>query len=123
MTETVTNTTADPTIQFTSLTLGDKTYKLLYDFDAIATAEAVTGMSLLVGVDWSHIGVRQIRAMLYASAKKAHPDVTLDEFTPFITPVNITRIERALVDAWVKNTKQVEPENPPMPEPAPATAA
>lgn len=123
MLETVTNTTDDPTLQFTTLKLGDKTYRLIYDFDAIAMAEAITGMSLLVGVDWMKIGVMQIRAMLYASARKAHPGVTVDEFTPYITPSNITKIEKALVDAWVKNTKRVEPENPPMPEPAPANAA
>src|SRR4051812_13615933 len=58
----VAGTPADPTVRYTPLTLGPKTYQLAYDFDALARAEEMTGLSLLVGVNWSHIGAKQIRA-------------------------------------------------------------
>ena len=129
--KTVLNTSADPTLEFTELKLGSKTYKLIYDFDSIAIAEEMTRMPLLIGVNWANIGVRRIRAMLYASALKAQPDVTLKEFTPHIVPANMGRIEAALAEAWMKSKedetakdneakKEDAAENPPVPEPEPA---
>lgn len=117
---TVANTAADPTLQFTELKLGKKTYKLCFDFDAIARAEEMTGMPLMAGVDFSNVGIRRVRAMLYASALKAQPEATLDEFTRLITPASIKKIERALVEAWVASVEQEEAEeeaseNPPAP--------
>jgi hypothetical protein len=102
-TPTVAGTTADPTIKFTDLTLGKKTYKLCFDFDAVALAEEKTGMALLAGVDWRNIGVRRIAVMLYASALKAQPDVTMDEFRQYINHRNIGKIQMALADSWVEN--------------------
>jgi hypothetical protein len=120
--KTVAGTTEDPTIQFTELTLGKKTYKLCYDFASIAIAEARTGLALLMGVDWRIIGVMQTRAMLYASALKAHPKVTLDEFTPYIKPRFIVRITEALATTWMDSTPDKDdPENPPKPEPETAS--
>jgi hypothetical protein len=131
--ETVAGTPADPTIKFTPLTLGGETYQLCYDFDAIAKAEAITGMALLAGVDWSNIPVTRIRAMLYASALKAHPDVKLAQFTPHIRHKNILAIQIALGDAWTESVPEKEEDeshaaedasaqnasaqNPPVPEP------
>ena len=102
------NTPADPTIQFTGLKLGSKTYQLCFDFDAIARAEEITGMPLMAGVDFSAVGVKRLRAMLFASALKAQPEVTLQEFTRFINPVNVPKIERALVAAWIASVKEEE---------------
>lgn len=123
MSETVTNTTKDPTLQFTELKLGNKTYQLIFDFDAIAQAERITGMPLLFWVDLNSVTVERTRAMLYASALKAHPGVTLEEFTPFLRLKYAQRIQEALVKAWRDSTPEEELENPPMPEPAPANAA
>ena len=125
--ETVAGTTADPTIKFVPLKLGDKEYKLCFDFDSIAIAEERTGMSLLAGVNFTNLGVRRIRAMLYASALKANPEVTLKEFTPHIKLTNIAKIQVALADAWVESmptaaledTNKAEEENP---TPAPQTS-
>jgi hypothetical protein len=85
---------------YTTLELGDKKYSLIYDFDAVMKAEDLTGMALLVGVDWSNVGVSRIRAMLYASLLTAQPDITLDEVTKLITFSNVLKIEQALVKAW-----------------------
>jgi hypothetical protein len=121
---TVAGTTADPTLHFTEVKLSGKTYKLIYDFDAVAKAEALTGLPLLVGVDWSKINAQRIRAMLYASVLVAHPEIKLSDITKLITVRNLPRIERALVDAWVSSTPDPDEEineNPPQPDPDPAT--
>lgn len=123
--ETVARTAADPTVHFAELKLGRKTYQLAFDFDAIARAEKMTGMSLLAGVEWANVGVERVRAMLFASAQMAHPQVTLEEFTPFIRPRYIGRIEAALVKAWMasQSDPETEEENSEHPlEPAPAAA-
>lgn len=107
---TVAGTPADPTLAFTDLKLGNKTYKLCFDFDAIAIAEEISGMPLMAGVNFSNVGVKRVRAMLYASALKAQPEVTLKEFTRYITPVNIKKIEKALLEAWVACVEKEETE-------------
>lgn len=86
--------------KYTPLELGGKTYKLVYDFDCLVIAEEITGLALLVGVDWSNVGATRIRAMLYASALKLQPAVTLAEFTPYINFTNVLKIEQALVKTW-----------------------
>lgn len=111
--ETVAGTTADPTIKFTPLKLGKKTYQLCYDFEAVAKAEALTGMELLIGVDWSHVSVMRARAMLYACALKAHPDIKVDEFSPYLRHRYIQQIQSALFEAWTESVPEDEgSENP-----------
>jgi hypothetical protein len=117
--ETVAGTPADPTVRYVPLTLGGKTYQLIYDFDSIARAEEMTGMELLFGVNWTKIGAKRMRAMLVACMLKAHPDIKPSELTPHITHKNILKIQTALIDAWVASTPEQEEEseaNPPQPE-------
>jgi hypothetical protein len=112
--ETVAGGPADPTLQFTDLIVGGKTYKLIFDFDSIAFAEAQTGIPLLVGIDWSKITAVQMRAMLYASMLRGQPQMkdnpakSLEEVAKLLRPKNMIAIESALVKAWGDST----PENP-----------
>ena len=118
---TVAGTAADPTVRYVPLKLGGTTYQLCFDFDAIAKAEAMTGMSLLFGVDWSKVGVVRLRAMLCACMLKAHPDMTPGRLTRYVNHKNMAAIQPALVDAWINSTPDAdEDENPPEPEPSPA---
>jgi len=128
--ETVAGTTADPTIKFIPLTLGKKTYLLCYDFNAVAQAEALTGMALLAGVDWTNITALRLRAMLYACALRAQPDVQLNDFTPHIRHKNMSKIQASLFDAWTASTPEDDEENASAqndsaqnpPQPSPETA-
>jgi hypothetical protein len=120
-TMTVAGTPADPTVRYVPLELGGTTYQLCFDFDAIARAEEMTGMSLLFGVDWSRINIVRTRAMLLACMLKAQPEMTVDKLTKYITHRNMAKIQTALIDAWVNSTpEEDENENPPEPEPSPA---
>ncbi len=121
MPETVANTTEDPTLEFTELKLGKKTYKLLYDFDAIAKIEAATGIPLLLGFDHAQINSAvRCAAMLHASMLRAQPDITFEEVKRLIKPTNIGQIAQALNKAWYASIAEAEAENPPMPAPAAA---
>ena len=117
---TVAETTANPTVEYVPLTLGKQTYQLCYDFDAIAKAEDITGMPLLLGVNWYEMKSRELRALLYAAALKAQPDVKLNEFTKYIRPTYTGAIVDALVKTWAASNQKEDDENPPTPEPAPA---
>ena|SRR5690242_11632775 len=121
-TQTVAGTPADPTARFVPLKLGGTTYRLCFDFDAIAKAEEMTGMQLLFGVDWSRITIVRARAMLVACMLKAHPDITPEKLTKYMTHKNMPKIQNALIDAWVNSTPDADDEeNPPQPDPAPAS--
>jgi hypothetical protein len=90
----------DPLQKPAELVIGKKTYKLGFDFEAIAKAEAATGMSLIFGIDWSSIGVKRLEGMLHASMSIYQPNITLEEIRSIIKPRNVKKIESALVEAW-----------------------
>lgn len=121
-TNTVAGTPADPTARFTTLEIGGKTFKLCYDFEAIAKAEELTGMALLFGVDWSHIDARRMRAMLCAAMLKAQPDTKPEQLTKFFTHQNVLKIQNAIIDAWLNSTPEAkdDDEDPQTPAPSPA---
>lgn len=124
---TVAATGADPTMEFTELKIGKRTYKLTYDFDAIARVEASTGISLLLGFDHTQINsAERCAAMLHASLLPAQPEITLEQTKRLIKPATIGLIAQALNKAWYASIAEADPEeaenaqNPPAPEPAPA---
>jgi hypothetical protein len=55
-------------------------YTLVYDFNEIADAEAVTGVNLLSAVsDMQNMSAVQLRGLLYACLKTEHPKVLVTE--------------------------------------------
>lgn len=108
--------------QYTELTLGKKTYKLAYDFDAIAKAEEITGLQLLLGINWHKLTAAQLRGLLYASLLKGQPEMKLADLNPLMRPKHLSEIAEAVVSAWVASNKDEE-ENPQTPELAAAENA
>jgi hypothetical protein len=116
--KTVAGTPADPTLDFVSLELVDGTkFKLIYDFDALARAEEITGISLLFGVNWGAISAPQLRGILFASVLKAHPETKLEDLTKHINLRNHARLTIAIKDAWINSIPDAEPDaDPPQPK-------
>lgn len=114
----LTGTPADPTLEFVELTLKGTTYRLCFDFEAMARAEEETGLSLILGLDYKALRITQIRGLFRAAALKAHPDLTLAETTKLVTPVTASRIAAAVMAAWLKTLAESEgdSENPPGPK-------
>src|ERR1051326_7518669 len=101
--KTVANTANDPTVEFVEIQLQGKTWKLAYDFNAIAEAEKLTGCNLLQGVSgvlYTTMTAQQLRALLYAAMCKAHPKVTLEEVGTLIPILSMADIQRALLKTW-----------------------
>lgn len=66
--------------KFSELKIGDKTYKLVYDFNAMADAEPRSGCNILEAVSnmTSGMTAAQLRGLLFAMMSVHHPDTTLN---------------------------------------------
>jgi hypothetical protein len=66
-------------------------YTLMYDFNEIAEAEGVTGANLLQAIsDMRNMTAVQMRGLLYASLKRAHPQVLLVEAGTLLSRDSVT---------------------------------
>lgn len=103
MRKTVAGTTSDPTIQFTDLEIDEKKYKLLYNFNAIATAEVVANANLMLGISGLYLNTAnagQYRGLLYAALIKAHPNMTIDSAGSLIRPDTLPDVRLGLLRAY-----------------------
>lgn len=101
--KTVAGTAADPTIRFATVELDGETYKFAFDFNAIAEAEAATGLNLIHGInaffrsDWN---ASQLRALLFASLHLGHPTLTLEDAGRLLRLDSINAITNGIIEAW-----------------------
>ncbi len=88
------------------LDLGGVFYTLLFDFEAIAYAEDMTGRALLSGITPKEVTsptISLVRAMLYAAIHTFHPTVTFDEAKALITRKNFVNVWTKLLEAWMNS--------------------
>lgn len=75
---------------------------LRFDFNAFAEAEEATGQNLMAAIAaWPALNCQQMRALLYALLRPAHPKVLVGEAGGLITQ-DLNRVWRALREALVK---------------------
>jgi len=83
---------------------GEVSFELLFDFEAIARAEDLTGRSLLMGLtrrDIDHPAIGLVRAMLFAFLLPTQPEITFAEASTFVTWETADFIWNKLIEAWV----------------------
>ena len=94
----------------TSLTIldptkgGEVTFELLFDFQAIARAEDISGRSLLIGIahrDIAHPPLSFVCAMLFAALLHNEPKITFAEASAFVTWETADLIWGKVLEAWV----------------------
>ena len=106
----------NPTVRYVDLTIGEETFKLIFDFNSIATAEQVAKVNLLQAIEFKGMNAQQYRGLLYAALLKRHPGITLPEVGDLITLERMPAITDALLEAWKRSmAREGEPENPPRP--------
>jgi hypothetical protein len=97
---------------------GEIDFELVFDFEAIAHAEDVTGLSLLTGMTRKiveHPTISLVRAMLFAALLATEPKITLSEASAFVTRKTFKLIWAKVLDAWVigMNDEEETPADPP----------
>lgn len=123
----VAGTPADPTAHFATLEIDGQAYSLIYDFNAIAEAEAlIPDCNLLHGIaavyrnTWN---ARQLRGLFYAALQRAHPQISLTGAGSLIGIDTMPEIRDALLAAYAASLPEAK--NPPAAgaESGPAPAA
>jgi hypothetical protein len=93
----------NPVAPSTELKLGEHTYSLRWDFEAIARAEDLTDKPLLTGLrpkDVKTPTISLVRAMLFACISANHPDVTYEHVSALVTRKTFSDIWLAVLNAW-----------------------
>ena len=108
----VAGTPANPTVKYAKLKIEGDEYRLAYDFNAIAQAEAIAGCNLLQGVrNLSSLSAEQLRGLLFAALSKAHPKITLLAAGEMVRLDTVRPITEALAEAYMLSLPEKK-ENP-----------
>jgi hypothetical protein len=97
----------------TKLKLNGVSYELLFDFEAIATAEDLTDRPLLTGLrsrDYQSPTISLVRIMLFACLQAKHPEVTLDIAKAFVTQKNFRDVWTAVLTTWAAALAEPDPD-------------
>jgi len=73
-----------------------KAHLLKFDFNAQADVEQQLGLNLLLGDNPFKLGVRGVRAMLWACVRQSEPEVTLEEAGAWINRANLAGVIKDL---------------------------
>ena len=101
----------NPVKPLSKITIKQHTYALVFNFEAIATAEDITGRSLLTGLsnkDAIKPSINLVRAMFFACALAEQPDITFEAAKTLITPKNITEVWVQVMQAWLNGLAEPE---------------
>lgn len=85
------------------LEIDGQSYHLVYDYNAIAEAEVVTGYgcNLLHGLVMpSTISALQLRGLLFAALRARHEEMTIGDAGKLLRVDTIERVLKAIGEAW-----------------------
>jgi len=103
----------NPTKPPTTIVVDYDTYYLLFDFEAIADAEDLTGRPLLTGLSKKDITtptVSLVRSMLFACVHANHPKLTYEQVKALVTRDNLAEVWGKVLEAWTAGLAEPEPE-------------
>ena len=102
-----------PTALGSKIVLDGEEYSLRFDFEAIATAEELTGRPLLTALDQRMLAkptIAEVRAMLFACLLPGNPEVEFSAVAKLVTRKTIVRIWGAVLAAWTESMDDREVE-------------
>ena len=113
-------TAADnPTVKYAHVSVDGETYKLIYNYAAIAAAERLAGCNLLMGLEnLMSLSASQFLGLLYAAMSKAQPKLTMDDVAELIRLDTMGMLQEALAEAYMNSLpakKDTDNANPPGP--------
>lgn len=89
----------DPTLPAVTLKIDGVEYHPVFDFNAIALVEQQTGINLLKSIV-QDISAVHLRALLWASLLREHPEMTIEQTGELITMYNLAEVHSAMIAAW-----------------------
>jgi hypothetical protein len=116
----VADTTADPTLPKTPVTVGGKTYNLCLDLGALAEAEAALiaeghhEVNLLYALPNQNLS--NTRIIFAAALRKFHPEISFDDAKKLLTFDGLYTVAVKIQEAWQAAIPEPETaEAPPQP--------
>lgn len=103
----------NPTSQAVKLQIAGQTFELVFDFEAIADAEEITGRPLLTGLRRNDIespSINLVRAMLFACIHARHSLTTFAQAKVLVTRKNLADVWGKVLEAWTEGLAEPEPE-------------
>jgi hypothetical protein len=103
----------NPTQPDLSIALDGFKYELVFDFEAVATAEDLLGIPLLTGLTQKQATaptISLVRAMLHACVLVKQPLMTYEETKALVNRHNITDIWVKVLECWVASMREPDPE-------------
>lgn len=88
--------------------LGGKERKLIYDFNALAKAEEVTGKSMLDGAVWQSPSATDLRAFIWAGLLRDDPNVTIQQVGSWLTIDTMSEITGYINEALDISTTEAD---------------
>jgi hypothetical protein len=98
----------DPTLPKVSLEITGNKYLLCFDFNAIATAEQLTGLNLIRALRSDEWSALQLRALLYSALLKLQPGTTLEDAGALINIKTMAKVTNAIVEAFTESHPEPE---------------
>lgn len=111
---------SNPVTPHVRLKLAGVEYRLVYDFDAIAEAEEIVDKPLITGLrgrDITTPKVSLVRAMFFATAHVAHPELTTEQVKSLITRDNLVEVWTKVLEAWTASQPDADEESDENPTP------
>lgn len=107
------NNPTQPTVKI----ILDKERRLLFDFNALAQMEKVTGKSFLSGELWDNLSATDVRALVWAGLLDEDPEITLEEVGKMLHMGNAMKMLEAVKEAWdLSMTGEASKEESPLTE-------
>ena len=105
----------NPTSPAVKLQIADSSFDLVFNFEAIADAEEITGRALLTGLrrrDIEAPAINLVRAMLFACIHKAQSLAEFADIKKLVTRANITEVWGKVLEAWTEGLAEPEGDAP-----------
>lgn len=94
-----------PTVE---LELAGTTYKLLFDFNAVAEVEERTGRNLMSAEGWANLNGSTISILLWACLQANHSEMTLRKVRALMNTRNLRIVNTRIQEAWTLHKAEAE---------------
>jgi hypothetical protein len=92
------------------LTVDEVDYWLVYDFNAMAEAETLTGLNLLQCLSFQSLNATKVRGLLYAALLRLQPDTSLEDAGNLLGSTDSGVVMKAIGQAYLGSQPEPEPE-------------